>query len=55
MFIAQKIIQASYKYDVDDVQFPLYEKKKDPYEEVLKGKENLSMFNGIENVGMGIN
>lgn len=54
MFIAQKIIQASYKYDVEDVQFPLYEKKKDPYEEVLNGKQDLSMLNGIENVGMGI-
>lgn len=54
LFIAQKIIQASYKYDIGDVQFPLYEQKKDPYEEILSGKQDLSMLNGIDNIGMGI-
>lgn len=55
IYIAQKIIQGSYKYDVkEDIPFPLYEKKKDPFEEVLNGKSGLSGISGAEGIGQGI-
>lgn len=37
MYIAQKIIQGSYKYDVkEDIKHPLFEPKKDPYAEIFE-------------------
>ena len=36
IYIGQKIIQGSYKYDVkEDVKHPLFEPKKDPYQELF--------------------
>lgn len=36
-YIAQKIIQGSYKYDVkEDIKHPLFEPKKDPYAEIFE-------------------
>lgn len=56
LYIAQKIIQASFKYDIkEDIQFPLYEKKKDPFEEILSGKQDLAIFDGIDGIGKNLN
>ena len=57
IYIGQKIIQGSYKYDVkEDIKHPLFEPKKDPYEELftdtstlvskgISGAENLTAMN----------
>lgn len=56
IYIAQKIIQGSYKYDVkEDIKHPLFEKKKDPYSEVFddpsvlqnKGIQGASQLNTL--------
>lgn len=61
IYIGQKIIQGSYKYKVDgDIKHPLYESKKDPYEELftdpsvlsskgISGAENLTAMNIQQN------
>lgn len=55
IYIAEKIIQGSYKYDVkEDILFPLYRKKTDPFEEALNGKSGLSGIDGAEGIGQGI-
>ena len=37
IYLAQKMVQCSYKYDVkEDVKHPLFEKKKDPYAEIFE-------------------
>jgi hypothetical protein len=37
IYIGQKIIQGSYKYEVkEDIKHPLFEPKKDPYEELFE-------------------
>lgn len=52
-YYADKIIQGSYKYDVkENILHPLFVKKKDIYEEVLSGKSDLAMLDGMENVGI---
>lgn len=43
IYIGQKIIQGSYKYEVkEDIKHPLFEKKKDPYAEVFDDPSILS-------------
>jgi hypothetical protein len=40
MFLANKIIQASFKYDIkQDVSHPLFTSRKNPYEEIFANKE----------------
>jgi hypothetical protein len=40
MFLANKIIQASFKYEIkEDVTHPLFTRKKNPYEDVFANKE----------------
>lgn len=54
MYIAQKIIQGSYKYDVkEDVVHPLFEKKKDMYSEIFTDTSTLSNkgISGAEQLG----
>ena len=52
LYIARKILQASEKYKVDDVIYPLYEKEKDKYEELFVSTNKLSELgiNGAENL-----
>lgn len=43
IYIGQKIIQGSFKYEVkEDIVHPLYEKKKDPYSEIFEDTSVLS-------------
>lgn len=43
LYIGHKIIQGSYKYKVDkDIVHPLYEKKRDEYEEIFTSGETLA-------------
>lgn len=56
-FFAEKIIQASYKYDVkENVIHPLFRKKEDPYEELFTSTQTLSNKGivGAENIGQGL-
>jgi hypothetical protein len=40
MFLANKIIQASFKYEIkEDVTHPLFTRKKNPYEDIFADKE----------------
>ena len=40
MFLANKIIQASFKYDIkEDIKHPLLTEKIDPYKEIFADKE----------------
>jgi hypothetical protein len=40
MFLANKIIQASFKYEIkEDVSHPLFTRKKNPYEDIFGNKE----------------
>ena len=51
IYLAQKMVQCSYKYDVkEDVKHPLFEKKKDPYAEIFEDTTVLSNkgINGAE-------
>lgn len=51
IYIGQKIIQGSYKYDVkEDIKHPLFEPKKDPYEELFTDTSTLANkgINGAE-------
>ena len=62
IYIGQKIIQGSYKYEVkEDIKHPLFEPKKDPYEELftdtstlaskgISGAEQLTAMNIQENM-----
>ncbi len=62
IYIGQKIIQGSYKYETkEDIKHPLFEEKKDPYEELftdtsalankgISGAENLIAMNLQENI-----
>lgn len=56
IYIGQKIIQASYKYEVkEDIKHPLFERKKDPYAEIFedtsvlgsKGISGANQLNGM--------
>ena len=42
IYIGRKIIQGSYKYQVDDFQHPLYEKEKDRFAEIFEDTSVLS-------------
>ena len=43
IYLAQKMVQCAYKYDVkEDVKHPLFEKKKDPYAEIFEDTTVLS-------------
>lgn len=43
LYFAQKMVQCSYKYDVkEDVKYPLFEPKKDPYAEIFEETGTLS-------------
>ena len=63
IYIGQKIIQGSYKYEVkEDVKHPLYEPKKDPYAELFTDTSTLASkgISGAEqltamNIQQGIN
>ena len=50
LYFSQKILQASEKYKVDDISYPLYEKEKDKYAELFVGMNKLSELgiNGTE-------
>ena len=51
IYFAQKIIQASFKYDVkEDVNYPLFTKKKDKFDEILQNKD--SFVNKINSVNI---
>lgn len=53
IYIGQKIIQGSYKYDVkQDVRHPLFEPKKDPYAELFTSTSTLANkgISGVENL-----
>ena len=53
IYIGQKIIQGSYKYDVkEDIKHPLFEPKKDPYEELFTDTSTLASkgISGAENL-----
>lgn len=40
IYLSQKIIQASFKYEIkDDIKFPLFEPKVDKYKEMFKDAE----------------
>lgn len=57
IYIGQKIIQGSYKYDVkEEIKHPLFEKKKDPYEELFTSTNTLAGkgINGAESLGMNV-
>ena len=42
IYLGEKIIQGSYKYDVkEDILHPLYRKKKDPIEEAFASYESV--------------
>lgn len=52
-YMAEKIIQASYKYDVkENIIHPLFRKKEDPYSELFTNTSTLSNkgISGIENL-----
>lgn len=56
-YFAEKIIQASYKYDVkENVIHPLFRKKEDPYAEIFTSPSTLSSKGivGAETIGQGI-
>ena len=53
IYIGQKIIQGSYKYEVkEDIKHPLYEAKKDPYAELFTDTSTLASkgISGAENL-----
>lgn len=55
IYIGQKIIQGSYKYDVkEEIKHPLFEPKHDPYSELFKSTGTLANkgISGAENLGM---
>lgn len=56
-FLTDKIIQASYKYDVkENVVHPLFRPKEDPYAELFTSTSTLSAkgVQGAENIGMNL-
>ena len=51
MYFANKMIQASFKYDVkDDINHPLFTKKKDRFDEILQNKD--SFVNKVNSVNI---
>lgn len=57
IYIATKVTEASYKYDVKDpTKHPLFEPEKDMFEEVFSSTDTLEGkgFKGAENIGVGI-
>ena len=55
IYLAQKITEASYKYEVKDpTKHPLFEKKKDPYSEIFEDTSVLSGkgISGVEKLNM---
>lgn len=55
IYIGQKIIQGSYKYDVkEDISHPLYEKKRDFYDEIFTNTNVLAEkgISGVEQLNM---
>lgn len=56
IYLTTKVTEASPKYDIkEQTKHPLFEKRKDPYDEVLNGKENLGSLQGMSNIGDGLN
>ena len=57
MYLATKITEASYKYDIKNPsQHPLYESERDVYEEAFSSTDTLQGkgFKGAEQIGVGI-
>ena len=57
IYIATKVTEASYKYDVKEpTKHPLFEPDKDAYEEVFFDPDTLAEkgIKGVENIGVGI-
>ena len=58
IYIGQKIIQGSYKYEVkEDIRHPLFEQKKDPYAEIFEdtsvlGNKGISGANQLNNMNI---
>lgn len=56
-YLVEKIIQASYKYDVkENIVHPLFRKKEDPYSELFTNTSTLTEKGiiGAENIGKGL-